>query len=234
MAGDRALVNETQVSLLDDGPRTDAVSDHLDYKEPADPVELRELESLGVSQVARLVGVVVFVLMLGDESVEVDVGGEVGHVFAEVVIGVDLEDLDLDLLDVLDVDEELDGLVDGEAALVVVSQLDVGGVLELAHHRLPLARVVYLQVVQVVDPRLEKIHVVLTKLFGELLGDVNTFLDLEVLQVGLDDLLKKGFIGQRLIDQTLHVRIPVAIVVIMSIVVVVRVIVMRVLHPLSK
>jgi hypothetical protein len=84
-----------------------------------------------VSQVARLIAIVIFLFMFRDQPVEVDIRGEGGHVFAEIVVSVDLKDLHLHLLNVFDVDEKSHCLIDTEGLLVVVGKLDVGRVLKL-------------------------------------------------------------------------------------------------------
>ncbi len=84
--------------------------------------------------VAWLIAIVKFLLVLGNQTVKVDVGGEVRHVFAEIVVGIDLKNLDLHLLDVFDIDEKLDCLIDSKALFVIVSKLDVGRVLKLVNH----------------------------------------------------------------------------------------------------
>jgi hypothetical protein len=72
--------------------------------------------------------------MFRNQSVEVDIRGEGGHVFAEIVISVDLKDLHLHLLNVFDIDKESHCLIDTEGLLVVVGQLDVGRVLKLVNN----------------------------------------------------------------------------------------------------
>ena len=96
-----AFVNQTQISLLDNGARTETVADHLQHKETTFAVELWELKGLCVSQVARLVTIVEFLFMLGNKPIEIDVRGKVGHILAEVVIGINLKHLNLHLLNVL-------------------------------------------------------------------------------------------------------------------------------------
>jgi hypothetical protein len=72
--------------------------------------------------------------MFGDQTVKVDVGGEVRHVFSEIVVSIDLKNLDLHLLDVLDINKKLDSLIDSEALFVIMSKLDVSSVLKLVNH----------------------------------------------------------------------------------------------------
>ena len=69
--------------------------------------------------------------MFRNQPVEVDIRSEGGHVFAEIIISVDLKDLHLHLLNVFDIDKESDCLIDTEGLLVIVGELDVGGVLKL-------------------------------------------------------------------------------------------------------
>jgi len=134
VAGNGAFMDQTQISLLDNGAGTDTVADHLQNKQATLAIKLREFEGLSVPQVARFIGIVKFLLMLGNQTVKVDVGGEVRHVFAEIVVGVDLKNLDLHLLDVFDIDKKLDCLIDSKALFVIVSKLDVGSMLKLVNH----------------------------------------------------------------------------------------------------
>jgi hypothetical protein len=134
VAGNGAFMDQTQISLLDNGAGTDTVADHLQNKEATLAVELREFESLSMPQVAWFIAIVKFLLMLGNQTVKVDIGGEVRHVFAEIVVGVDLENLHLHLLDVFDIDKKLDCLIYSKALFVIVSKLDVGSVLKLVNH----------------------------------------------------------------------------------------------------
>ena len=71
------FVDQTQRTLLDDGSRANAVSNHLQDKEAALSIKLGELETLSVPQIAWLVTVVALLFMLGDQSVQVDVRGKV-------------------------------------------------------------------------------------------------------------------------------------------------------------
>ena len=87
-----------------------------------------------MSQVARFITIVIFLFMLGNQTVKVDIGGEVRHVFAEIVVSIDLKNLDLHLLDVLDIYKKLDCLIDSEALFVIMSKLDVSSVLKLVNH----------------------------------------------------------------------------------------------------
>jgi len=129
VAGNGAFMNQTQVALLNNGAGTDTVADHLQNKQATLSIELREFEGLSVSQVAWFIAIVKFLLMLGNQTVKVDVGGEVRHVFAEIVVGIDLKNLHLHLLDVFDIDKKLDCLIYPKALFVIVSKLDVGRVL---------------------------------------------------------------------------------------------------------
>lgn len=93
------------------------------------------------------------------------------------------------LLNVLDIHIKLHGLIYPKALFVVVSKLDIGGVLKLVNYSLSLWVVVNFEVIKVVYPGLEGGQIVLTKLFGELLSDVDSLLNLKILQVCLNDLL---------------------------------------------
>ena len=117
----RAFMDQTQVALLDDRTGADTVADHLQNKEATLAIELGEFEGLSVSQVARFITIVIFLFMLGDQTVKVDVRSEVRHVFAEIVVSIDLKNLDLHLLDVLDINKKLDCLIDSEALFVIMS-----------------------------------------------------------------------------------------------------------------
>jgi hypothetical protein len=132
--GNRAFMDQTQVALLDDRTGADTVADHLQNKEATLAIELGEFEGLSVSQVARFITIVIFLFMLGDQTVKVDVRSEVRHVFAEIVVSIDLKNLDLHLLDVLDINKKLDCLIDSEALFVIMSKLDVSSVLKLVNH----------------------------------------------------------------------------------------------------
>jgi hypothetical protein len=134
VAGNGALMDQTQVALLDDGAGADTIANHLQNKEATLAIELREFEGLGVPQVAWFIAIVILLLMLGNQAVKVDVGGEVRHVFAEIIVSIDLKNLHLHLLDVFDIDKKLDCLIDSKALFVIVSKLDVGGVLKLVNH----------------------------------------------------------------------------------------------------
>ena len=59
--------------------------------------------------------------MFGDQTVKVDIGSEVRHVFSEIVVSIDLKNLDLHLLDVLDIYKKLDCLIDSKALFVIMS-----------------------------------------------------------------------------------------------------------------
>ena len=74
-----------------------------------------------MSQVARFITIVIFLLMFGDQTVKVDIGSEVRHVFSEIVVSIDLKNLDLHLLDVLDIYKKLDCLIDSKALFVIMS-----------------------------------------------------------------------------------------------------------------
>ncbi len=134
VASNGALMDQTQVALLDNGAGTDTVSNHFQNKQATLSIELREFEGLCMPHVAWLIAIVKFLLMFGNQTVKVDVGGEVRHVFAEIVVSIDLENLDLHLLDVFDIDKKLDCLIDPKALFVIVSKLDVGRVLKLVNH----------------------------------------------------------------------------------------------------
>jgi hypothetical protein len=72
--------------------------------------------------------------MFRDQSIKVDIRGEAGHVFAEIIVGIDFKDLDLHLLDVLDIDKKSNCLIYSKGLFVIVSKLDVGGVLKLVNN----------------------------------------------------------------------------------------------------
>lgn len=63
VSGNRALVNQAQITFLDNGAGTEAVADHLQHKETTFAIELRELKSLSVSQVTWLITIVEFLFM---------------------------------------------------------------------------------------------------------------------------------------------------------------------------
>ena len=110
---------------------TYSVTEQLDNKETPHAIELREAKDLCVSEVAWFVCVVAFLLMLCNEAIKVDIRGKVRHVLAEIVVGVHFKDFDLHLLDVFDIHKHLYLFIDLIGGLVVVTHLDVCGILQL-------------------------------------------------------------------------------------------------------
>ena len=94
------LLDEGERALLDDGTRAHSLSDELDDEEPDAGGQLGEAEGADAGEGGRVVEVVEL-LVGAEEAVEVDVGAEGRHVFAVVVLGVDLKHLHVQLLDVL-------------------------------------------------------------------------------------------------------------------------------------
>ncbi len=134
----------SQRSLADEGPAGLAAADEVDDVDPV-AVDGGELEGLAVAAQRGLL-ILVRAGVGGDQPVQVDARVHFLPGRAVVVLGVDAIDLDQQLLDVLEVNGELDGLVDGELFLVGEGEVDVNPVLELAvvlgaQHRVPLLHV---------------------------------------------------------------------------------------------
>jgi hypothetical protein len=194
VASNCVFVDQTQRTFLDDGSRANAVSNHLQDKEAALTIKLGELETLSVPQIAWLVTVVALLFMLGNQSVQVDVRGKVRLIFAEVVVSVDFKHLYLHLLNVFNVHMQPDCLLDREGFLVVVSELDISGVLKLIDDLFGLCIILNFEVVQIINLCFESVQVVLSQLLRKLFGNFNTLFNLKIFEVGLYEFLDQCLI----------------------------------------
>jgi hypothetical protein len=157
-------------------------------------IKLGELETLSVPQIAWLVTVVALLFMLSDQSVQVDVRGKVRLIFAEVVVGVDFKHLYLHLLNVFDVYMQPDCLLDREGFLIVVSELDISGVLKLINDLFGLCIILNFKVVQIINLCFESVQVVLSQLLRKFFGNFNTLFNLKIFKVGLYEFLDQCLI----------------------------------------
>ncbi len=164
-------------------------------------IKLGELETLSVPQIAWLVTVVALLFMLGDQSVQVDVRGKVRLILAEVVVGIDFKHLYLHLLNVFDVHMQPNCLLDREGFLVVVSELDISGVLKLIDDLFCLCIILNFEVVQIINLCFESVQVVLSQLLRKFFGNFNTLFNLKIFEVGLNEFLDQCLITNLLSSQ---------------------------------
>ena len=98
-------------------------------------------------EIAWFVSIIALLLVLGYQAVQVNVRSEVRHVFAEVVVSVNLKHLNLHLLDVFDVHEQPNSLINTKCCFVVVCELNVCRMLELIDNLLGLWVIFHFKVV---------------------------------------------------------------------------------------
>jgi hypothetical protein len=102
---------------------------------------------------------------------------------SEIVISVDLKHLDLHLLNVFDISKDFDCLIKFERRFVVVGDLNVCRSLILINNILCSIVILNLEIIQVINFRLQCLKIILIYIIGELLIKVNSFCDLKVLKV---------------------------------------------------
>lgn len=84
-----------------------------------------------MSQIAGFVGIIALLLVLGNKAIEIDVRCELRHVLPEIIVSVDFKNLDLHLLNVFNINPDLYLFIQATLTFVVVTDLDVRGMLEL-------------------------------------------------------------------------------------------------------
>lgn len=98
------------------------------------------------------------------------------------------------LLNVFDVYMHPDCLLDREGFLVVVSELNISGVLKLIDDLFGLCIIVNFKVVQIINLCFESVQVVLSQLLRELFGNFNTLFNLKIFEVSLYEFLDQCLI----------------------------------------